>query len=932
MLSRGRRVRTVAGQLASACLFAGGIAAVVTLLGTRDLESYEHVFFSLDRGTAVESVHALGQPVYTLALGLGVRLPLQGSLGASPAARIAPYLPAPLTYGLLITFAIAAAVLLVRHALQPLCGRTVTWLAAALLFCSLPMATYTIYGDWPELAVTYCAFIACVFAPHALLALVAAERSRNTRRVAGLAVPATVWSLVAISHAGYWPLVAAALVSACAVALGRTDYPRRTRIAVVTALGAAAGAAVVLQAPDILREVTVAGDAAGMRRLLDEPKYGLISANLFPFGPIDPEMPFGWLVLALVSLLIGLTSANARSRRLIVSTAIASIMLSGAATLPPGSSAYAVSSTWALRDPAAAFAVFSAACAVPVLRAWRDMRYGLRTAATLALALAALQGPAYAASLVIREGAGPSSRPPWTRDMTSPEVRASNRGLAPDRVPPGERLALWPKVRNMMRNARRAGTDFADAGHLLVTAWTKQRTMRGLVEPNEYLFNQEIELPVDVLCDVRAVSFLQLHYLLRPAEVAACAPWAPITGVRVDGWLDVDAVRDDDRRLRALPVARLGEPLSRRPALSEGSALLPSLVPLSGTSVTIAPPDVVLRLADPSMAAGQALVLPVAYDTAWRTSSGQTHNVGGLLALVGVEAPRVALAFVPDRVAILRALSLTLAQLLALAGLLGLAYATPTYADDPLGRQLHAWWRRIAASRTVARLREPRAAGYLVFSLAIGLREAWMPEDSEALLALMLPLMAIVVAGPSRVALLRRWGGAAILGAALISVAVAGSRSAAALHDPLFWALVASVALGISAIAGRWPLVAFATAAAAGAGTAVAMLLPLFPDFDARFPVITAASLHHTWLAFSGQFGAFATLCLLALWIHAIGGGAGAAGGAPTRSEAAIRGALFAGLLLSLAGAVPSDGLTPNAILVLGTLFGLSRHRPFSKT
>lgn len=143
-----------------------------------------------------------------------------------------------------------------------------------------------------------------------------------------------------------------------------------------------------------------------------------------------------------------------------------------------------------MRDPATAFAVFSGACAAAALRASRHAHRVIGTAAAVALVLAALQGPSYAVSLVLKEVAVPLSRPPWTQDMTAPEVRASDRGFAPDRLPPGERLALWPKVRNMMRTTKHAGTDFADAGHLVVSAWTKQRTMRGLIEPNEYLFNQ----------------------------------------------------------------------------------------------------------------------------------------------------------------------------------------------------------------------------------------------------------------------------------------------------------------------------------------------------------------------------------------------------------------------------------------------------------
>src|SRR3989338_5873691 len=135
------------GRFLSTIAFGGAIAALLILAGTRDLEGYDHSFFSLDRGTAVEAVEVLGHPVYTLALGLGVRLPLHGSLGASPAAAIAPVVPAPLTYWLLMTCAMATALLVVRHALEPLCGRIVSWLATVLLFCSPPIVNYAIYDD-----------------------------------------------------------------------------------------------------------------------------------------------------------------------------------------------------------------------------------------------------------------------------------------------------------------------------------------------------------------------------------------------------------------------------------------------------------------------------------------------------------------------------------------------------------------------------------------------------------------------------------------------------------------------------------------------------------------------------------------------------------------------------------------------------------------
>ena len=79
-----------------------------------------------------------------------------------------------------------------------------------------------------------------------------------------------------------------------------------------------------------------------------------------------------------------------------------------------------------------------------------------RVAAT-ALTLAALQGPAYAVALVHRGSPEwtPNSKA-WNRDTTPPEARVSIRGLARDRVQPGERLALWPGESNRMRFAKRA--------------------------------------------------------------------------------------------------------------------------------------------------------------------------------------------------------------------------------------------------------------------------------------------------------------------------------------------------------------------------------------------------------------------------------------------------------------------------------------------
>lgn len=944
MISRGR-FRAAAGGVASTLAFSAGLAAMIIVFGTRDLESYEHVFFSLDRGTALESVHVFGHPVYTLAVGLGVRLPLQASLGASPVAAVSPYLLAPVTYWLLLAVSIATAVLIVRHALEPLCGRLVSWAAVVLLFCSVPIVTYTVYNDWPEVVVTYCAFVGCVFAPHALLAMLDSQRPSHIRRLGSLSLAGLVWGLVALSHPGYWPLLAVAIVCATGVALCRSDYPLRTRLTIVVLLGTVSLIAVAVQVPDITRELDVAGGGtAAMRRYTEGPAGSLIAANAFPFGNASPKSPFTYLVLALVSLAIGLASRDVPARRLIVASALVSIALAvGAATLLPGSAPYAPSGTWALRDPAAIFAVLSGACAAgAVARSRAGKRLVGAGLALAALAFAGAQGPSYAVRLVFTNTDGPLLRGlfvpqwrdhrVWTRDMTAPAERVSMRGLARDRVLPGERLALWPGVRDRMRTTRHASTDFADAGYPLVTAWTKQRTMRGLVEPNEFLFNQTTDLSSQVLCDAGAVRFLQLRYLLTPSDVE-CEPWRRLPGLLVDGWLEVRVATQSDDRVSALPVAGVSQRTRGEPALSVESLLLPALAPLPGTSLRIGPRNVVIGLDDSSAAAGRSLVLPVAYDPAWHASSGHIQNIGGLLALVGVDQRQVTLDFVPDIVAVVRALSMTVAQVFAVVGFLGLASVRRVAADDaaivafarvPLA--LSANWARRVFAVIAPILRQPRNWLYLGYSAAVAQRLDWRPEDSDEtrlLIGLLLPIIALTVANLARLELCARWIGGAVLALALVRVGTYGSLSAQALHDPLFWGATALVALGVSGISGRRPA-ASAAAALAGVCTMVGILLPMFPGFDSAFPDLNFTVINQSFSALSYQLGVSGAALLLSMWLHAIVIG-GRRGNGVTRIGAAARGALLAALVLALAGVVPTtEGIGPGWIAALGILLGLA--------
>ena len=196
--------------------------------------------------------------------------------------------------------------------------------------------------------------------------------------------------------------------------------------------------------------------------------------------------------------------------------------------------------------------------------------------------------------------------------------------------------------------------------------------MRGMVEPNAELFNQATDLPPAVLCDGDAVRFLQLRSIVVRPDVE-CQPWTRLPDVQVDGWLEVGIASERDDRARGLPLLRIAEPMARRPALTRGSSLLSVLVPLPGTSVTLAPPGVAIQLDDPSRADGYALVLPLAYDPALRASSGLVRNVGGLAAVTGIDRRDVTVQFVPDLAALLRAVSMTLAQVLAVVGFVGMA-------------------------------------------------------------------------------------------------------------------------------------------------------------------------------------------------------------------------------------------------------------------
>lgn len=225
------------------------------------------------------------------------------------------------------------------------------------------------------------------------------------------------------------------------------------------------------------------------------------------------------------------------------------------------------------------------------------------------------------------------------------------------------------------------------------------------------------------------------------------------------------------------------------------------------------------------------------------------------------------------------------------------------------------WTHQYVAPWAGPMLRRRRNWLYLAYTAAA----VFSPDPASALL---LPAAALAVSRLTVRESLHQAVGGVLWALALVRVAAAGSLSAVALNDPLFWGLAAAIALGISAVAGRWPAGAVMAAALAGVFTIVATLLPLFPEFESNFPRADWTTTIESMTALARQFGPLGAVCLIALWIQAIlTGGVRAALG---RLAGAARAALLASLVLSLAGAVPGGPIDARIwLLVFGTLLGL---------
>jgi hypothetical protein len=208
--------------------------------------------------------------------------------------------------------------------------------------------------------------------------------------------------------------------------------------------------------------------------------------------------------------------------------------------------------------------------------------------------------------------------------------------------------------------------------------------------------------------------------------------------------------------------------------------------------------------------------------------------------------------------------------------------------------------------------------------LAIGIHAARTPEHAAALGGLLVPIAALGVARLAPSEPRRRAAAALLVLLAVGRAAMQGSQAAAALHDPLFWAVVTAVTCGVAACTGRWPMIAVAAAAVSGATAVVATVLPVFPDFATVFPRLTAVKVSTGFRVLVDQFGIVATICLVFLSLYALAGRLGTPARL-NRTAAAARSALLAAILLAAAGAIPGDGLTVASLLALGILLGLAR-------
>jgi hypothetical protein len=169
-----------------------------------------------------------------------------------------------------------------------------------------------------------------------------------------------------------------------------------------------------------------------------------------------------------------------------------------------------------------------------------------------------------------------------------------------------------------------------------------------------------------------------LRYLVMP-DGETCAGWSGLDGARIDGRWSMAQFAVPDMRAFAVRLDGLTPQERDEPAFGGDLRLVHQLAALPGSSLAQQANRFLVALNQASMDRGLALVLPVAYDPAWKTSSGRTLNLAGLLAVESVAAPRVELTFAPDMPLRVRALGMLAAQV---AGAIGIALASVFLGAD----------------------------------------------------------------------------------------------------------------------------------------------------------------------------------------------------------------------------------------------------------
>jgi hypothetical protein len=437
-----------------------------------------------------------------------------------------------------------------------------------------------------------------------------------------------------------------------------------------------------MHVPDLAREQAL---ATGLVRDGQGAAGWLLASNRFPWNAPDPRAPFTMLAAALASI-VAVCAASRRWRLVVWSAAALSLGFGLAAARMPyfrfalGSFDVAPSTIWTLRDPAIVFATLGGAFACAGLVGPRRAAGAsgttapraapIRWAGAAVVTLCAVQSAGYATALLQSVPAFPGT--PWNHDWSPQAARAARRGIPANVGTQGLRVALWPGVREDMRRSASPSTIWPDAGYPLVTAWTKNRTMAGLVQPNPVLFDQTTDLSSEVLCDAVAAPFLRLRYLVIP-DGQTCDGWSGVSGARIDGRWTMAQFAVPDLRAFAVRVDSLTPQERDAPAFGGNMRFVHHLAAVTGSSLTVAGNRLLVAFNGQATDPALAVVLPVGYDPGWRTTSGRTRNLAGLLAVEHIGAPQVELTFAPDAALRVRALGMLAAQV---AGAVGIALAS----------------------------------------------------------------------------------------------------------------------------------------------------------------------------------------------------------------------------------------------------------------